>query len=90
MKNFDNKILTTISLIIGFFSGIAFVNNWLILNKGFPAVGLFKVPFEASIWGTVSDWATYPELFKKYIFKKSGINSGETQHNEMAKRLSMT
>lgn len=29
--------------------------------------------------------ATYPELFKKYIFKKSGINSSETQHNEMAK-----
>ncbi|MBE8712681.1 hypothetical protein [Sphingobacterium hungaricum] len=25
--------------------------------------------------------ATYPELFKKYIFKKAGINSNTTQHN---------
>lgn len=59
MKNFDNKALLIIGMIIGFFSGIAFVNNWLILNKGFPNVGLFKVPFEASIWGNVSDWAIF-------------------------------
>ena len=57
MKNFDNKILLIAGIVIGFFLGIAFVNNWLILNKGYPTIELFKIPFEASIWGTVSDWA---------------------------------
>jgi len=57
MKNFDNKILVIAAVIIGFFGGIAFVNNWLVLNKNYPKVGMFQIPFEADVWGTVSDWA---------------------------------
>nr|HMU04943.1 hypothetical protein [Saprospiraceae bacterium] len=57
MKNYNNISLLIAVLIIGFFGGIAFVNNWLVLNKNYPDIGMFQIPFKADVWGTVSDWA---------------------------------
>lgn len=56
MKNLDNKILVITVAIIGFFGGIAFVNNWLVLNKNYPRITMFDIPLKADLWGTVSDW----------------------------------
>lgn len=56
MKNRDNVIIVVAAAILGFFFGIAFVNNWLVLNKNYPEIEMFDVPLQASVWGTVSDW----------------------------------
>ena len=57
MKNNNKSVLIIITtLIIGFFSGIAFVNNWLAIHKKYPKIALFEFPFDVTIWGTVSDW----------------------------------
>ncbi|MBE8720856.1 hypothetical protein [Sphingobacterium pedocola] len=56
MKNWDNTVIVIAAVIIGFFGGIAFVNNWLVMNKYYPEIGMFQIPFKAHVWGTVSDW----------------------------------
>ncbi|PRD56746.1 hypothetical protein [Sphingobacterium gobiense] len=78
MKNYDNLVLVIAVAILGFFGGIAFVNNWLVLNKHYPEVGMFDVPFKADVWGTVSDWAivlitilTARYLVKTFIEQKN-------------------
>ncbi|PRD57042.1 hypothetical protein [Sphingobacterium gobiense] len=56
MTNLENKVIIVGATILGFFGGIAFVNNWLVLNKNYPEIGMFQI-FQADVWGTVSDWA---------------------------------
>lgn len=51
-----NKIIPIITGIIGFFGGIALVNNWLVLNKAFPQSEYLKVPFTPDAWGNLADW----------------------------------
>ncbi|SKC06479.1 hypothetical protein SAMN05660841_03965 [Sphingobacterium nematocida] len=52
----DNKIIPIVTGIMGFFGGIALVNNWLVLNKEFPESEYLKVPFTPDAWGNVADW----------------------------------
>jgi len=57
MKKFGYFVFLPIcTLLIGFFSGIAFVNNWLVINKVIPDYKMFQTPLNADVWGTVSDW----------------------------------
>lgn len=44
-------------MVFSFFGGIVFVNNVLAIGSKNPEIDVFKVPFVASVWGTVSDWA---------------------------------
>lgn len=55
-KMFEKPIVSIILLVIGFFSGIGFVNNWLVINKNYPKITMFNIPFDSQTWGTVSDW----------------------------------
>lgn len=72
MKNLDNKILIIAASIIGFFGGIAFVNNWLVLNKNYPHITMFDIPLQADVWGTVSDWVMIVvTAFTAYYLVKS-------------------
>ena len=56
-KKSDNKIIPIITGVIGFFGGITFVNNWLVLNKEFPKSEYLEVPFNPDAWGNIADWA---------------------------------
>ncbi|WP_343320247.1 hypothetical protein [Sphingobacterium multivorum] len=73
MKNkYQNIILIFAIAIISFFAGIAFVNNWLVLKKKYPKIDLYEVPFDANVWGTVSDWAmVIVTFFTAYFLVKT-------------------
>lgn len=53
--NYQRIIILAVGVIC-FFAGIAYVNNWLVLHKNYPEIGMFDVPFDSNVWGTVSDW----------------------------------
>ncbi|WP_392469338.1 hypothetical protein ACF3OC_12780 [Sphingobacterium cellulitidis] len=59
MKNKLNILIWSLtSIIIGFFGGIGFIENWLILNKHFDKSQYFEVPLNPNAWGTVAEWMT--------------------------------
>ncbi|WP_313515606.1 hypothetical protein [Sphingobacterium sp.] len=54
MKN--KNIWVIAAFIIGLFSGIAFIENWLVLHRNFPKSKYFEVPINPEAWGSIGEW----------------------------------
>jgi len=63
-----------VGLFVGTFSGIAFIENWLVLNKQFPKSKYFTVPLDPTSWGSVSDWIyILITIFTAYFLMKTFV-----------------
>lgn len=96
-KNDDFVITIVICVFASFFAGIAFVNNVLAIGSKNPEIDVYKVPFIASVWGTVSDWllvlatvVTAAYLIKSFHKQKEfnkaqeDINSEQKEFNRVS------
>ncbi|ERJ61318.1 hypothetical protein [Sphingobacterium paucimobilis] len=90
----DNKIIPIITGIIGFFGGIALVNNWLVLNREYPESEYLKVPFKPEAWGNIADWAmvTITLITAIYLIKtfKSQNKAIDLQHQALLEQQKIT
>lgn len=67
MKNKNDSTILVIScLVIGFFAGIAVVNNYVAISGELPNDGVFSMKAES--WGTISDWLMLAVTFVTALF----------------------